>query len=201
MESGGFEGPRALFRRQGHEGGVSGVGAGGSFSSFFPPNGRRKIVFLSACFEAWTATLGSWAFARTLDPLRATAVVNLESVGASDELALITEDGFALTRYHSPAWLVEWVGDAARGLWGRGLPARELPPGTLTDGRSFLAHGIPALTLRAFTPEGFPRGLHSFRDSRDRLSPAAIDRAAEFLFALVEAADADPEAFTALARR
>ena len=157
-----------------------------------------EIVFFAAEEER---TLGSWAFARSRGPAAPLAAVNLESVGAADTLALILEDGFALRRWRSPEPLVAFVNQTARDVFGVELPERRLPAGTLTDGRSFLAHGIPALTLRAFTPEGFPRGLHSWRDSRDRLSPAAIDRAASFLFALVERADADPEAVAALGRR
>jgi hypothetical protein len=157
-----------------------------------------EIVFFAAEEER---TLGSWAFAASRDPVAPLAAVNLESVGASDALALVLEDGFVLRRWRSPDPIVAFVNQMAREFFGAELPERRLPAGTLTDGRSFLAHGIPALTLRAFTPEGFPRGLHSFRDSRDRLQPAAIDRAAAFLSALVERVDADPEAFAALARR
>jgi Zn-dependent M28 family amino/carboxypeptidase len=148
-----------------------------------------QVVFFAAEEER---TLGSWAFARTLAPGAPVAVVNLESVGASDELAWIPEDGFALRRWQSPEELVALVNGAARELRGAELPPRELPFGTLTDGRSFLAHGIPALTLRAFTGESFPRRLHSEHDSRDRLSLPAIERCAELLLALVRRSDADP---------
>jgi hypothetical protein len=157
-----------------------------------------EIAFFAAEEER---TLGSWAFAGSRDPAAPLAAINLESVGASDTLALVLEDGFVLRRWRSPEPIAAFVNRTARDFFGAELPERRLPAGTLTDGRSFLAHGIPALTLRAFTPEGFPRGLHSFRDSRDRLRPEAIDRAAGFLLALVEAADADPETFAALARR
>jgi hypothetical protein len=111
-----------------------------------------------------------------------------------------TPHGFALRRYRSPDRLVAFVNETARGLWGAPLRARELPPGTLTDGRSFLAHGLPALTLRAFTPEGFPRLLHSEHDSRERLSISAIERSVELLRAIVARADADPTLGGALPR-
>ena len=45
--------------------------------------------------------------------------------------------------------------------------------------------------MRAFTPEGFPRRLHSEHDSRERLSVAAIERGVELLRAIVARADAD----------
>ena len=127
--------------------------------------------------------------------------INLESVGASDALAFIPEDGFALRRFRSPEPLIAFVNETARALWGVDLPSRALPAGTLTDGRSFLAHGIPALTLRAFDDEGFPRRLHSLHDARERLRLPAIERTTLLLRALVERADASPERIAELGRR
>ena len=149
-----------------------------------------KLVFLAAEEER---ALGSRAYAQTLDPGGRNAVFNLESIGASDELAYVPEDGFVLRRYRSPDSIVAFTNETARRLWGHELPARELPAGTLTDGRSFLARGIPALTLRAFTGESFPRRLHSEHDSRDRLSVAAIERSTDLLHALVVRVDENPE--------
>jgi len=148
-----------------------------------------KLVFLAAEEER---TLGSRAYAATLDPSGSLAVFNLESVGASDELAYVPEDGFALTRYRSPDAIVTFVNETAQTLRGAELLPRALPPGTLTDGRSFLARGIPTVTLRAFTGDSFPRCLHSEHDSRDRLSVAAIDRTADLLHGLITRADARP---------
>jgi Zn-dependent M28 family amino/carboxypeptidase len=148
-----------------------------------------KLVFLAAEEER---TLGSRAYAATLDPSGSLAVFNLESVGASDELAYVPEDGFALTRYRSPDAIVTFVNETAQTLRGAELLPRALPPGTLTDGRSFLARGIPTVTLRAFTGGSFPRRLHSEHDSRDRLSVAAIDRTVDLLHGLITRADARP---------
>ena len=55
----------------------------------------------------------------------------------------------------------------------------------LTDARSLLAAGIPALTLRAYAAEGFPRGLHSLHDSRDRLSVEALEQVTNLLAAVI----------------
>jgi acetylornithine deacetylase/succinyl-diaminopimelate desuccinylase-like protein len=148
-----------------------------------------KLVFLAAEEER---ALGSRAYAESLDPGAPVGVFNLESIGASDELAYIPEDGFALRRYRSPDAIVAFVNQTAQQLWGAELPPRELPAGTLTDGRSFLALGIPALTLRTFTGDSFPRRLHSEHDSRDRLSVPAIDRSTELFQALVSRADERP---------
>ena len=154
-----------------------------------------QIVFLAAEEER---ALGSWAFAQRLDPASPMAVVNLESVGASRELAYIPEDGFATRRFRSSDAMVALVHDTARQVWGTPLPPRTLPDGVLTDGRSFLAHGIPTITLRAYTGGAFPRRLHSRYDSRDRLVVAEIDRAAHLLRALVARVDADPSLVTSL---
>jgi len=148
-----------------------------------------KLVFFAAEEER---AMGSWAYASSLDRDAPAVVINLESIGAADALAYVAEDGFALRRYRSPEPVIGFVSDTARELWGAELPARELPVGTLTDGRSFLAHGIPALTLRAFTDDPFPRRLHSADDGRDRVSVRALERATRFLRALVAHADADP---------
>jgi acetylornithine deacetylase/succinyl-diaminopimelate desuccinylase-like protein len=156
-----------------------------------------RLVFLAAEEER---TLGSWAFAQTLAPRDGLAVVNLEVVGASDTLALVAEDGFALRRWRSPRGVVAFLNEAARATLGHELPERALPAGTLTDGRSFLAHGLPAATLWSVGPDAFPRGLHGPADARERLSLPAIEQAAQLLATLVALADAEPERLRALAR-
>jgi acetylornithine deacetylase/succinyl-diaminopimelate desuccinylase-like protein len=150
---------------------------------------KVKLVFPAAEEER---AMGSWAYASSLDRDAPVMVINLEAIGAADALAYVAEDGFALRRYLSPEAVIRLVNDAARDLWGAELPARELPVGTLTDARSFLAHGIPALTLRAFTEDPFPRKLHSAHDNRDRLSISALERSTRLLRALVAHADAAP---------
>jgi len=157
-----------------------------------------QIVFLAAEEER---ALGSWAFAQELPAGAPLAVVNLESIGASDELSTIPEDGFATRRFRSSDAIVALVNDTAWETWGGPLPSQSLPFGTLTDGRSFLAHGIPTITLRSYTRNGsFPRRLHSLYDSRDRLVVPEIDRTAQLLRALVARVDAHPELVDALRR-
>jgi hypothetical protein len=148
-----------------------------------------KLVFLAAEEER---ALGSWAFAESLGTQDSLGVINLESIGASLDLAYIEEDGFALVRYHSPPHLTAIVNETAKELWGSALRPQELPAGVLTDGRSFLAHGIPALTLRAFIGDAFPRNLHSENDSRDRLVFAGIEKTTELMLGLIHAVDRNP---------
>ena len=155
-----------------------------------------EIVFLAAEEER---TLGSWAYVkRLLDATETTAqrtsphrvrVVNLESIGTTDELAYISEDGFATRRFYSSQAMIDFVNRGAEAIYGKPLQARELPFGVLTDGRSFLAHGVEAITLRSFEGGEFPRDLHSEHDSRDRLSIKGIKRSVLLLKELVRQAE------------
>jgi acetylornithine deacetylase/succinyl-diaminopimelate desuccinylase-like protein len=156
-----------------------------------------KLVFFAGEEER---ALGSWHHAAGLRraPGARPVAINLEGIGAGLGLTYVPEDGFAFRRYASGEALAALLQAVARDA---GLPPpapAPLPPGTLTDGRSFLAHGIPAITIRGATDEGFPRRLHSWRDSRERLSAAAIDEAVSFLDALVRHVDTHPGALAAL---
>lgn len=157
-----------------------------------PPDAATSVALVFVAAEEERA-LGSAAYAATLDPGRDLAVVNLESVGAPGSLAYVPEDGFELRRWRSPPALVAWLGEVAEQVTGAPLRPLPLPLGTLTDGRSFLARGIPAVTLRATVEGSFPRHLHSARDSRERLSVDAIERSVDLLEALVREVDADPQ--------
>ena len=148
-----------------------------------------KIVFLAAEEER---TLGSWSYATALKQEAASRpllVVNLESIGTTDDLAYIPEDGFATRRFTSSQASVNFVNSAARKVYGRAMEAKALPFGTLTDGRSFLAHNIEAITLRSFEGDQFPRRLHSEHDSRDRLSLNGINRSVQLLSEIVALSD------------
>ncbi len=155
-----------------------------------PTNSQTTVEILFTAAEEERA-FGSRAYAATLDPEAAIAVVNLELIGADGPLGLVAVDGFALRRFSSPPWLVEMINDTAREALGSPLLSVRLPAGTLTDGRSFLARGIPAVTLTTESADGFPRQLHSSRDNRDRLSLESLDRCSKLLDALVDRLDTD----------
>jgi hypothetical protein len=150
-----------------------------------------ELVFPSAEEER---TLGSWAYAADLAGAgRGTGkimVINLESVGAVGSLAYVAEDGFATRRFRSSPAIIEYINTVARRTGRTPLVERALPFGTLTDGRSFLAHGLETITLRSFEGGAFPRRLHSRFDSRDRLSTDAVEDVADFLWSIVAYADA-----------
>lgn len=149
-----------------------------------------KIVFVSGEEER---ALGSWAYAQSLlknvSVTGNVRVVNLESVGASESLAYIPEDGFATRRYKSSPKMIQFINETAESTLGAALESKYLPFGVLTDGRSFLAHNIEAITLRSYTGDSFPRQLHSEHDSRDRLINIGIEKAADLLWALVQQQD------------
>jgi Peptidase family M28 len=152
-----------------------------------------EIVFLAAEEER---TLGSWSYVKRFlagnrssgegTPPHNVRVVNLESIGTTDEVAYISEDGFATRRFYSSQAMIDFVNRGAEVVYGKPLQARELPFGVLTDGRSFLAHGVEAITLRSFEGSEFPRDLHSEHDSRDRLSIKGIERTVTLLQELVQ---------------
>ena len=141
-----------------------------------------QLAFLS-CEEE--RALGSSHFARGLrsrDPL---AVINLELVGAMGPLAYAREEGFLIRRFHPAPAAVALLQGAARDLGWNPLRAMPLPGVMYTDGRSFLALGIPTVTILSYS-EGGPRGLHSYRDSRSRLSVPALRQAVVFLAGVLE---------------
>jgi len=148
-----------------------------------------QLVFLAAEEER---ALGSWHYARKLARLTRVAAINLETIGGYGRLSYAPEEGFQLRRYAAAPRLVRLVRTAAQQELGDDVAANPLPAGVLTDARSFLAHNIAAVTLLDASPDGFPRGLHSRHDGRDRLSTDAIERTAALLAAIVNRVDADP---------
>ncbi len=156
-----------------------------------------KLVFFAGEEER---ALGSWHYTAGLRNAAAPrpVAINLEGIGSGFGLTYVPEDGFALRRYASGDALPALLRTVARDAGIAPPVAAPLPPGTLTDGRSFLARGIPSVTIRGVADGGFPRRLHSWRDSRERLSLAAIEEAVALLDALVRHVDAHPSALAAL---
>jgi len=155
-----------------------------------------KIVFLAAEEER---TLGSWAYAKSLVDdkqfnIKNTFVINLESIGTTDKLAYIPEDGFATRRFKSSAEIIAFSNQAAQKVYGEALLSRPLPFGTLTDGRSFLAHGIQTITLRSLEEDEFPHHLHSEYDSIDRLSIPGLEKSVELLKVMISDTNNDATA-------
>jgi hypothetical protein len=134
---------------------------------------------------------GSWEYARqrfTDPPDLPTAVVNLEFIGAASDLATFGSEKFSLRSFPpDPALLALLDGVHHQ---QRQKPLHVTWYGAATDARSFLAHGIPAMTLASDLPEhALPRGMHAAPDSPDRIDPEALDSALAYLEAVVRAAD------------
>ena len=134
---------------------------------------------------------GSWVYAESQfsrPPDLPTALINLELVGASANLAVFGTERFTLRSFRPDARLVALLDELHRRQ--RGQPLYVFPYPAATDARSFMAHGIPAATLASdLDGHAFIRGMHSTRDSRERLAPSALDSTLELLLAAVRAAD------------
>ncbi len=136
--------------------------------------------------------LGSWHFAGELEATAQVSVINLDNVGASDQLAYGFQEGFFFSQYPASDVLVDLIDSTERRLGGHPLLAISYPIGSMTDARSFLAHGIPALTLGSTEKGQWPRHLHSARDSRDRVSIPELEHARQLLKAIVDRVDQEP---------
>ncbi|HUI26884.1 MAG TPA: M28 family peptidase [Candidatus Kryptonia bacterium] len=114
-------------------------------------------------------------------PTVPTYVINAEGWGFGPLLSYFTSDRSVLKRYDASTPLVRALDRVYRKVThGVGL-APDVQPLT-SDARSFLAAGIPSVTLSSQgSGEDRLRGLHSAADSRDRIQPAALDQTLEFL--------------------
>ena len=85
--------------------------------------------------------------------------------------------------------LIDLIDSTERELGGEPLLAMTYPPMAMTDARSFLALGIPALTLQSAGDGQWPSYLHSAGDTRDRVSIPALEHTLELLKAIVARVD------------
>jgi acetylornithine deacetylase/succinyl-diaminopimelate desuccinylase-like protein len=156
------------------------------------PAGRTEVEILLLSAEE-TGVQGSWAYAAqrfASPPELPTVVVNLEGIGASSDFAVLPRERFTMRSFEPGARAVRLLDAAHRRRFGRGVPFTDF--GGATDARSFLAHGIPAATLVSNEPgHRFPRGLHSRRDVRSRLDPAALDASVAFLLEVIAVAESN----------
>jgi Zn-dependent M28 family amino/carboxypeptidase len=155
------------------------------------PPARTDITFLLLSGEE-IGVHGSWKYAERFfaqPPKLPTAVVNLEFLGATENMGLFDIEAFSLRRYEPDAALVALLDEVHQRRSGAPLHRFGYPAGT--DGRSFLAHGVRAATIYNDLPEhAFPRHLHSAADRRDSIDPKALDAALEYLHDVALTADA-----------
>ncbi len=148
-----------------------------------------EVLFLSA---EEVGVQGSWVYARERFGAGAdlrTFVVNLEGIGASPEHGVLPRERSTLRSFAPDPRIVALLDAVHRERFGRRL--RVGSAGGATDARSFLAHGVPAATLFSLERgRSVPRALHSARDDRSRLDPAALDATLGYLLAVARRADA-----------
>lgn len=134
---------------------------------------------------------GSWEYARQRfagDADLPTSVINLEFIGAAPNLAVFGSEKFSLRSFAPDPTLVGLLDAVHR--QERGAPLYVTWYGAATDARSFLAHGVPAVTLSSDLPNhALGRGMHGATDAPDRIDPVALDATLAYLDAAVRAAD------------
>lgn len=154
-----------------------------------PPQRTAVHVLLLSGEEA--GVQGSWEYARTrfaTAPRVPTRVINMEFFGAAPDLAVFKRERFSLTSYPADPGLLSRIDRVHRRR--RGKPVHVTWYGAATDARSFLAHGIPALTILSDLPgHALARHMHSDYDRRDRIDAKVLGETAEFLLQLVEEMD------------
>lgn len=148
-----------------------------------------EIVLLSA---EEIGVQGSWVYAQQrfgAGQDLSTFVVNLEGLGTSPTHAILRSESFTLRSFAPDERLAALIGRAHEETLGSALVPFRF--GGATDARSFLAAGVPALTLISIGPdELYVRDLHSIRDARSRLDERALDASLRLLQALVARVEA-----------
>lgn len=138
-----------------------------------------------------TGVYGSWVYAGRVfaePPARPTAVINLEFLGATQDLGVFGREAFSLRSFEPDAALLDLLDEVHERRRGRPLYRFPFPAGT--DGRSFLAHGVRAATLYNDLPEhAFPRHLHTSADRRDSIDIASLDEGVGYLQDVIRLAD------------
>lgn len=158
-----------------------------------PPLERTEILFAFLAAEEVGAQ-GSWSFVRDhLPGLPAldTTVINLDPIGASDQLTVVHREGGILRAYQPSPEVVALLDSVHRQQTGR--PIGHTSGGGLTDAFPFLASGVPAATIiSAVPPFVLPRGLHTPADSHDRIDSKSMDTTLDFVLRLLRSVDALP---------
>ena len=124
------------------------------------------------------------------EELRDAVLVNLESLGQSGRLFVLTGEVLAGTRHSDRA--VRLVEDAARDA-GIPLRSKRLVNG-LTDAASFSRRGFPATTVIRLNAKGFLDHYHSPGDSPEHVVEEHLEEAVRLCLAVVERLDREPSA-------
>ncbi|MEO2166569.1 MAG: M20/M25/M40 family metallo-hydrolase [bacterium] len=154
---------------------------------------RTEVMFVFFAAEEVGAQ-GSWRFVRDrLPKLPAldTYVINLDPIGASEQLTVVHREGGILRGFEPSSAVVSLLDSVHRQQTGR--PIGHTSGGGLTDAFPFLASGVPAATvISAVPPFVLPRGMHTSADARGRIDLKSMDTTLEFVLRLVRFADSLP---------
>ena len=147
---------------------------------------RTEVIFVFLAAEE-VGVQGSWSFVRDhLPELPAlnTYVINLDPIGASDQLTVIHREG-GILRGFQPSSAVVALLDSVH-LQQTGRPIGHTSAGGLTDAFPFLASGVPAATIiSAVPPFVLPRGMHTPADTRNRINLKNMDTTLAFVLRTV----------------
>jgi hypothetical protein len=120
-----------------------------------------------------------------------TRAINLELVGASTDLAILSRETTLLAGHDADPGVVELLETVHHERVGGALP--RTPVGGTTDGFAFRQAGIPSATLVSTAPPWWvPRGMHSAADDRSRIDMDALDHTRGLLLAIVREVDRPP---------
>jgi hypothetical protein len=154
-----------------------------------PVHTKVSLLFLSG---EEIGVHGSWVYAEerfSKPPSLPTAAINLEFIGAAPDFGVFGKESFSLRRFAPDRQLLSVV-DAVHQRQ-RSKPIYVSWYSASTDARSFLSHGIPALTIFSDPPgHPLPRKLHTAADTRARVDNAALDAALSLLEETVRNVDA-----------
>ncbi len=154
---------------------------------------RTEVMFVFLAAEEVGAQ-GSWSFVRNRLPnLPAlnTYVINLDPIGASEQLTVVHREGGILRGFQPSSEVVALLDSVHRQQTGR--PIGHTSGGGLTDTFPFLASGVPAATIVSGVPPFvLPRGMHTPADTRSRIDLKSMDMTLEFVLRLVHFVDGPP---------
>lgn len=156
--------------------------------------GRRLAVSPPKHTEIWIASFGSeelglkgsrqFALQHGKE-LRDALLINLESVGQSGNLNVLTGELPLLVRHSERA--ITLVEEAAVSAEAH-IQRRFLIPG-LTDAASFSRYGLEATTLIRMTPEGYLEHYHVPADNPESISEANLEEALQVCLKAIELID------------
>ncbi len=161
------------------------LGLGQRFQAEPLPNTEVTLIFFSG--EELGAE-GARAFVRSGRVPKGARVINVDGVGATEDLAAFKAESALFATYaYDPALL---AAISAEHQARRGKPLHRTFYSVVTDARAFTEAGIPAVSIASDLPEhAIARNLHSAADQRSLVAVAALDSTVDLLVAVARRLD------------